>query len=119
MRLNPDILIATVNQIKIWHWQTRIPEHEIFGELYDSLSGIIDRFIEVSLGVNGNRDIATPLRFELDAFKSVEMSIKHLSAFRSFLQVKLLDKNSSTDQQQLRDDMLEAVNLAIYKLLPQ
>lgn len=114
-----DVLLATLNQIKVWHWQTRIPEHEIFGELYDSLNDTLDRYVEAALGVQGNRTLDFPLQFELDPFKDVATSAAHLTAFRKFLVTELVKGTDATELAQLRDDLLEAVDKAIYKLLPQ
>ena len=117
MKLN--VLLSTVNQVKIWHWQTRIPEHEMFGELYDTLNGLVDRFVEASLGIQGTRQLDFPLRMELVQFKNVEASINFLKKFREFLVSRLLEGAEHTELLQLRDDMLEAVDLALYKLIPQ
>lgn len=115
-----DVLLATVNQVKIWHWQTRIPEHEIFGELYDELAELTDRFVEAALGVQGSRKLDFPLQFELDPFKNVATCLDHLRAFETFLCEELVPKDCpQTELCQLRDDMLETVDKALYKLLPQ
>lgn len=47
-------LLTWLVQIKIWHWQVRgvgsEAAHEALGELYDTLSSLIDELVELDMG---------------------------------------------------------------------
>lgn len=113
------VLLAAVNQVKIWHWQTRNPDHETLGELYDAMSDLIDRFVEVALGNQGTRELPLPLVVRAQKYADLTTTNHDLKAIRTYLQTELLKglPEETTELAQIRDDMLEAVNKAIYKLL--
>jgi hypothetical protein len=48
--------IEILNIVKIYHWKTfSYPEHKATDELYESLNGRIDEFVETMLGKTGKR----------------------------------------------------------------
>lgn len=47
-------LLRIQNQLKVYHWQTNsYAKHVAFGGAYDDLSGLIDGFVEILMGIEG------------------------------------------------------------------
>jgi hypothetical protein len=66
MTLIPFFL-SLQNQLRVYHWQTKsYPQHMAFGGIYEALDPLIDKFIEVSIGKNGDND--TEVDFSLKLF---------------------------------------------------
>jgi hypothetical protein len=54
MKLKLTILLGTLNQLKVDHWQTKsYAEHKALGKAYKALDGLFDRFIELVYGREG------------------------------------------------------------------
>jgi len=104
--------------MKINHWQTKgYARHNAFGEFYDSLSDLIDTFVESAMGKYG--------RFTLDEeTKTIQLSnlseldVKGMiSTVRDALvqMGEQLDP-SDTDLLNIRDEMLGGLNKLSYLL---
>jgi hypothetical protein len=112
-------LLTYQNQVKIQHWQTTsYSEHKSLGDLYDSLSGSIDEFIEVFMGKYGR--IVSPSTFNLvlENYKNLSpMSL--MNDMESYLVndvPTMLDAKKDTDLLNIRDEMLASVNKTKYLL---
>jgi DNA-binding ferritin-like protein len=114
-----NFLLGLQIQMKINHWQTKgIARHESFGKTYDDLTGLIDEFVEISMGKYG--------RFVLDEeTKKIEMV--NLSDVNPSDMIKVctealiefsedLDDRVDTDLLNLRDEILGLLNKLLYLL---
>lgn len=109
-------MLEMVNQFKVYHFMTQsYAQHQAFGGLYDSMSDLVDKFMEVFMGKYG--------RPEGDAFQmNMKLSGDHtecLDQCASFLLValtNLLDGGRDTDLLNIRDEMLGEINRAKYLL---
>jgi DNA-binding ferritin-like protein len=115
---NVNFLVGLQLQMKINHWQTKgYARHNAFGEFYDSLSDLIDTFVESAMGKYG--------RFTLDEeTKTIQLSnlseldVKGMiSTVRDALvqMGEQLDP-SDTDLLNIRDEMLGELNKLSYLL---
>ncbi len=107
------------NQVKIFHWQTYgYAEHKTFGELYDSLSGHIDEFVETFMGKYGRIVAQNTFELSLQNYKSLS-PIQAMDTFINFLIQDLpsqLDTSKDTDLLNIRDEILGSVNKTKYLL---
>lgn len=113
---NVNFLLSLQNQMKICHWQTKgIARHEAFGNFYDDLTPLIDKYIEQAMGKYG--------RFVLDdETKMIQLSnlseidIKGLvnTTREAFVQFTEQLDPSDTDLLNLRDEFLGLVNKYAY-----
>ncbi len=101
-------------QFKIFHWQTySFSQHEAFGELYDSLSGLVDSFVETYQGIYGRLD-----------FANTQMSFANLGQtdFQTMLQQHAASLTTweryfnNTDLLNIRDEILASLNKTNYLL---
>lgn len=109
-------LIQMQQQMRIFHWQTRAyARHVAFGEAYDTLSDLIDTFVEVCMGKHG--------RFVLNAANTIHLSNLSDVSCHSFLDASCemlkqisstLDPECDTDLLNIRDEMLAEVNKLKY-----
>lgn len=118
MNLNSNVnfFLGLQIQMKICHWQTKgIARHEAFGDFYDDLTPLIDKFVEQAMGKYG--------RFVLDdETKTIEMnnlsdiSIEGLVKTVRDALVQMTDELDPTDTDllNLRDEILGLVNKYSY-----
>lgn len=115
---NVNFLVGLQLQMKINHWQTKgYARHNAFGEFYNSLSDLIDTFVESAMGKYG--------RFSLDEeTKTIQLSnlseldIKGMiSTVRDAL-VQMSEQldPSDTDLLNIRDEILGELNKLSYLL---
>jgi hypothetical protein len=114
-----NFLLGLQTQLKINHWQTKgIARHEAFGKTYDDLGGLIDEFVEISMGKYG--------RFVLDGDEK-NITLINLSEMNPSDMIKTcadaliefssdLDESRDTDLLNLRDEMLGLLNKLLYLL---
>lgn len=115
---NVNFLLGLQSQIKINHWQTKKhSRHVVFGDFYKTMDGLIDQFIEVSMGKYG--------RFKLDEedkkiplFNMSELNIKSLliNVSKSLLLIKDSLNNEDSDISNIIDEMVAEVNKLSYLL---
>ena len=113
---NVNFLVGLQQQLRICHWQTKgIARHEAFGNFYDDLTPLIDKYIEQAMGKYG--------RFVLDEeTKTIELSnlseidIKGLVNTTREALVQFTEQldPSDTDLLNLRDEFLGLVNKYAY-----
>lgn len=118
MNLNSNVkfLLELQAQLRILHWQTKShAKHIAFGDVYTTLDGLIDLFVETSMGIYG--------RFKLeDEHKTIQ--IQNLSEIDvlglvktvrgSLQQMEINPKD--TDLLNVRDEMLNTINKLSYLL---
>jgi DNA-binding ferritin-like protein len=116
LNTNVNFFLGLQLQMKICHWQTKgVARHEAFGNFYDDLTPLIDKFVEQAMGKYG--------RFVLDdETKTIqlnnlsEIDIKSLiNTVRDALvqMTEQLDP-SDTDLLNLRDEILGLTNKYAY-----
>ncbi len=116
---NVQFLLESQMQLRILHWQTKgFARHKAFGETYSDLDGLIDDFVEISMGKYG--------RFSLsDSEKTLNLkniTELELGLFLKTMKGKLIEMTSQlssdkdTDLLNLRDEMLGLVNKLSYLL---
>lgn len=112
-------LLTLHNQLKINHWQTEsYAEHQALGSAYDSLTGLIDEFVEVFMGKYGR--IVNKSGFGLDVqnlkdIPSNDLADKYIKYLVEELPKKL-DAKKDTDLLNIRDEMLSVLNKLKYLL---
>lgn len=109
-------LINYQEQIRIFHWQTKsFAEHKALGKLYESLSDLIDQFVEVYFGKYGRRN--EPLEFSLENYEE-GMSVRIIDEAIGFLtnEVPITLQAQDTDLLNIRDEMLSSLNRTKYLL---
>jgi len=105
------------NQVKYFHWQTKsFAQHEAFGKVFDSLSDLIDEFVEVSMGKYG-RPSTKGQELEMFDLEDVDIMdwtsgvVDYLISFDD-----ILDDVEDTDLLNIRDEMMAQFNKLKYLL---
>jgi hypothetical protein len=109
--------------VKLFHWKTHsYATHKATDELYDSLNGNMDKFIEVLLGKTGARtDLMSNKTISLYDLDSQEKLKAKIDSFKSYL-VNLNNNNvltttmSNSDLFNIRDEILGDLNKFLYLL---
>ena len=112
-------LLAGINQIKIYHFQTpSYARHKTSDKLFTHLVDNMDRFMEVLQGIVGER-----VYFKIDNITIANMNddniVNFLNIFKEWLTVDLLEHLAvlnalSTDLMTIRDEMLSDINQTMY-----
>ena len=116
---NVNFFLGLQNQFKILHWQTKgYARHKAFGEIYETLDGLIDEYVEICMGKHG--------RFVLDnSSNTIQMTNLADLNIVEFLQTAKnrligfsgeLSQERDTDLLNLRDEMLGSLNKLAYLL---
>lgn len=121
MQLNSKVkfFLQLQAQFRILHWQTKgYARHNAFGSTYDTLDGLIDDFVETSMGKLG-RFVLEDNDKELNVQNLSEVDvISFLQNIKTFL-ISLSDELSpekDTDLLNIRDEMLGSINKLAYLL---
>ena len=115
MEIIVEKFLTIQQQLRIFHWTTKIYNHHVIsGELYEKLDGIVDKFIETMLG-------KYVLVLDTVTIRTKQVDQKGLlvvmNLFKHFLMNELdsiLDEMSNNDLKNIRDDMLGHVNQFIF-----
>jgi hypothetical protein len=121
-------LLTILNQIKIYHWQTKsFSEHKALDMAYEDLGGLIDQFVEVYQGIFGRVSSASgSFLFELENLQTqnppseedaesvgleekIDQWIAYLKTFNNDA-----DLNDKSDLLNIRDEMLATLNRLKY-----
>jgi DNA-binding ferritin-like protein len=109
---NVNFLLSLQMQMKINHWQTKgYARHKAFGKFYDSLSDLIDTFVESAMGKYGRFVLDEESKtIQLSNLSEIEMK-GLINTVRDSL-VMMSDQLDSTDTDLLniRDEMLGELN---------
>lgn len=110
-------LLEMVNQFRVYHWMTKsYAKHQAFGGLYDSMSDLTDKFMEVFMGKYGRpTDESGTLSLSLK-FNDEMDCLNQCSAFLQVALTNLLDGGRDTDLLNIRDEMVAEINRAQYLL---
>jgi hypothetical protein len=106
--------------IKLFHWKTySFAAHKATDELYSSLNGNMDKFMEILLGKTGTRiDLTSQKTIQLIDLNSKEELKRKIMEFKSYL-VSLSNNRSlspmtNTDLMNIRDEILGDLNQFLY-----
>ncbi len=106
------------NQIKLYHWQTRIyARHIATDKILEELDGMIDSFVEVYLGKYGrtkltgkNASFTLHNLTEAGAVRLLQSSVKYLQGTLT----KSLHQERDTDLLNLRDEIIGQLHQLLY-----
>ena len=113
--------LEMLNNIKLYHWKTySYATHKATDELYASLGGNIDKFVEILLGKAQNRikmrtknipikDMNSPKEFkrEIESYKSYLVGLSNNKALGA-------GGMTNTDLLNIRDEILADLNQFLY-----
>ena len=114
-----NFLLGLHVQLKINHWQTKgIARHEAFGNTYNSLTDLIDEFVEISMGKYG-RFVLDDETNNIKLINLSEMNPKDMITVCTDALIEFsedLDPKKDTDLLNLKDEMLGLLNKLQYLL---
>ena len=111
-------LIQIQTQFKFLHWQTfGDAKHKAYGDIYDSLTGSIDKFVEIMMGKQGRVEFESEFSIMFQDIKSLSVQ-NFLDGITEFLvgMTDQLDSRYDTDLLNIRDEMLGDINQLKYRL---
>ena len=108
------VFMVMLMMVKLFHWKTHsFATHKATDELYDSLNGNIDKFIEVLLGKTGTRiDLTKHKTIQIIDLNSQVKLKSRIESFKTFLS----NMNDGTDLMNIRDEILGDLNKFLYLL---
>lgn len=114
-------MIGMEQQLRIWHWQTKMfSRHSAYGATYGALGDLIDSFMEAYMGKYGRIKIAAPIQLEnLDQLENLNQQAEQkLESYVEFLLSlsESLDITADSDLLNIRDEMLALMNKLKYLL---
>jgi DNA-binding ferritin-like protein len=115
---NVNFLLSLQTQMKINHWQTKgFARHNAFGGFYDSLSDLIDTFVESAMGKYGRFTLDEETKtIQLSNLSELDMKGLVNTVRESFVQMSEQLDPSDTDLLNIRDEMLGELNKLSYLL---
>lgn len=108
--------------VKLYHWNTySYATHKATDDLYSSLNGHVDEFMEVLMGkANSRIDLSGKKCISLHYLTSNEQMRKKVEQFKSYLvgmeKHRALQTMSNTDLFNIRDEILGDMNKFLYLL---
>ena len=112
-------LLTLQDQLKVFHWQTKsYAEHQAFGGLYDTLSGLIDEFVETFSGRYGVPAARESYKLSVTNYRDNASAVEFLDKSIAYMMkdVPAMLKPEDTDLLNLRDEMVGAMNKTKYLL---
>jgi DNA-binding ferritin-like protein len=115
---NVNFLVGLQLQMKINHWQTKgYARHNAFGEFYDSLSDLIDTFVESAMGKYGRFTLDEETKtIQLSNLSELDMKGMVSTVRDALVQMSEQLDPSDTDLLNIRDEMLGELNKLSYLL---
>lgn len=114
--------IEILNIVKIYHWKTfSYPEHKATDELYESLNGRIDEFVETMLGKTGGRvNLTSTKHIPFYDYTSVTKFKLCIEIFKKYLvnmsNAPYFKNPENSDLLNIRDEILGDLNKFTYLL---
>jgi hypothetical protein len=111
-------LVQIQLQFKFLHWQTfGDAKHKAYGDIYDSLGDIIDKFVEAMMGKYGRVEFDSEFSIMFQDIKSLSVQ-NFMDGITEFLvgMSDHLDSRYDSDLLNLRDEMLADINQLKYRL---
>jgi DNA-binding ferritin-like protein len=115
---NVNFLLGLQIQMKINHWQTKgFARHNAFGGFYDSLSTLIDTFVESAMGKYGRFTLDEETKtIQLSNLSELDMKGLVSTVRESLVQMSEQLEPSDTDLLNIRDEILGELNKLSYLL---
>jgi DNA-binding ferritin-like protein len=116
------IFLEMLLLVKLFHWKTySYATHKATDELYESLNGHIDNFIEILMGKSGSRiDLMSQKTIKLEDLQSKEKLRSKINSFKGYLvsfeNKASLKTMSNSDLYNVRDEILGDLNKFLYLL---
>ena len=114
--------IEFLNIIKVYHWKTlSYPEHKATDELYESLNGRIDEFMETMLGKTGKRvNLSSVKHIPFYDYTNVKIFKQCIEIFKAYLvnmsNASYFKNPANSDLLNIRDEILGDLNKFTYLL---
>lgn len=111
-------LVQIQNQFRFLHWQTMSEaKHRIYGEIYDTLGDLIDKFAEACMGKHGRIELDPDFTLDFKDITNVNIQ-EYVDEITDFLVsiTDFYDDKYDTDLLNIRDEMLLSVNKLKYLL---
>ena len=107
-------LLEVQVQFRINHWQTKgFARHNAFGGFYEVLDGLIDTFIEASMGKYGRFTLDDETKtIQLNNLSDIDMKGLITTVRSAFVQMEL--DPTDTDLLNIRDEILADINQFLY-----
>ena len=116
-------LLTILNQLRIYHWQTRgkgsFAQHKALDKAYGEFSDLIDSFVEVFMGKYGRIKSKDGFTITLVNYENQNSPTEFCDKYVEYLTVTLpkeLNVESDTDLLNIRDEMLAQLNKLKYLL---
>jgi hypothetical protein len=106
------------NQFRFMHWQTfGDAKHRAYGDIYDSLGGNIDKFVEIMMGKQGRPEFESEFSIMFQDISTLSIQ-NFMDGITEFLvgMTDQLDNRYDTDLLNIRDEMLGDINQLKYLL---
>jgi DNA-binding ferritin-like protein len=115
---NVNFLLGLQIQMKINHWQTKgYARHNAFGEFYNSLSDLIDTFVESAMGKYGRFTLDEETKtIQLSNLSELDMKGMVSTVRDALVQMSEQLDSSDTDLLNIRDEILGELNKLSYLL---
>jgi hypothetical protein len=114
-----NFLLGLHVQLKVNHWQTKgVARHNAFGDAYNTLTDLIDEFVEISMGKYG-RFVLDDETNNIKLINLSEMNPKDMITVCTDALIEFsedLDPKKDTDLLNLKDEMLGLLNKLQYLL---
>jgi hypothetical protein len=118
---NSEIVLSLVKiqvQFRFMHWQTTsFSQHKAYGEIYESLDGFIDDFVEACMGKHGRPSYEGG--YTIQGQDISEISVQNFVDGVCIFLIELtgvFDPQIDSDLLNLRDEMLHGFNKLKYLL---
>ena len=112
------MFLRMLNTVKLFHWKTHsFAQHKATDELYSNLNSTIDTFVETMLGKTGGRvNLTGNKQIPLLDCDDISTFKREVNMYKEYLINMHLNKDSSTDLLNTRDEMLGHLNQFSYLL---
>jgi DNA-binding ferritin-like protein len=114
--------IEFLNIIKVYHWKTMsYPQHKATDELYESLNGRVDEFIETMLGKTGKRfNLSSVRHIPFYDYTNVKIFKHCIEIFKKYMvnmsNAPYFKNPENSDLLNIRDEILSDLNKFTYLL---
>lgn len=112
-----NYFLGLLGQIKLFHWTTnKYSSHKALDDLHKNLSEDIDKFVEVYIGKNNlNSNGISDINITMTAQTMPENDVKQYLKNQTEVLRRIRGK-SSTELQNIIDNMIASINQSLYLL---
>lgn len=109
-----EYFLGLLGQIKVFHWATMsYAQHKALDEFHESLSGLVDKFVEVYIGRYKKQPLKS-FKITMDAVSDTSKLDKFLETERETVRKMHPSFTKSSELQNILDEILAAFDQAIY-----